>query len=329
MSSQTLRVFSGEEILRTVNMRDCVKVMRDAFRQLSSGAATAPPRMVLSTSPEDDLLLVMPASNPSGAHAGVKLVTVQPNNPGRGLPLIQALMLLVDSASGKFLALLDGEVLTAWRTGGATGVATDLLARTDAREVAIFGAGVQAETQLEAVCAVRPIQKALVFGRNPQKAEAFARKMTRKLGITVNLARSPAQLQRADIICTATTSPTPVFANDHLAPGTHINGVGSYRATMREVPGETVRRARVIVDHRPACLAEAGDIIMPLQEGLISAEHIRAELGEIVAGQKTARESPEQITFFKSVGNAVQDLALAQEVYHRAVKMNLGQTVAL
>lgn len=329
MPSQTLRLLSGEDILRTVNMRDCVKIMREAFRQLSSGAATAPPRMVLSTSPEDDLLLVMPSNSSVFERAGVKLVTVNPENSKRGLPLIQAVMLLVDSASGKFLALLDGEVLTAWRTGGATGVATDLLARTDAREVAIFGAGVQAETQLEAVCAVRPIQNALVFGRTPEKSAAFTRKMTRKLGITVSVACSPGQLQRVDIICTATTSPTPVFADDHLSHGTHINGVGSYRATMREVPGETVRRARVFVDHRPACLAEAGDIIMPLQEGLIRAEHIRAELGEIVAGQKTGRESPEQITFFKSVGNAVQDLALAQEVYHRAVKMNLGQTVAL
>jgi ornithine cyclodeaminase/alanine dehydrogenase-like protein (mu-crystallin family) len=176
---------------------------------------------------------------------------------------------------------------------------------------AIFGAGVQGRTQLEAVAAVRPLRKALIFDVDPRAVAAFAGEMSAKLGFQVVPADGPAALREADIICTATTSAAPVFDDRDLKPGVHINAVGSYKPHIREIPGETVRRARLFVDEKRSCLEEAGDILIPLGEGLIGEDHIRAEIGEVLPGLKPGRGAEDEITLFKSVGNAVEDLAVA------------------
>ena len=176
---------------------------------------------------------------------------------------------------------------------------------------AVFGAGVQGRTQLEAVAAVRPLRKAFIFDVRAQAAAAYAAEMSAKLGLDVVPAPSPEILREADIVCTATTSAGPVFADRDLKPGAHINAVGSYKPHVREIPGETIERAVLFVDERRSCLEEAGDLIIPIRQGLIGEDGIRAEIGEVLAGLKPGRTSEDEITLFKSVGNAVLDLAVA------------------
>ncbi len=266
----------------------------------------------------------------------VKIVSVFNDNPAKELPLIHALVVVVDATTGEPAAMMDGTYLTALRTGAASGAATDLLARQDARTAAIFGAGVQGRTQLEAVCAVRPIQAAWVYDVAPERAGDFAAEMRpdrcgrRRLSLPVRVAETPTEAARqADVVCTATTSSPPVFEDADVRPGTHINGVGAYTPQMQESPAETVLRAKVVIDHREASLAEAGDLLIPLQEGLMTEDHIYAELGEIAAGLKAGRASPDEITLFKSVGVAVQDVAAASAVLEAARRLGLGTGVTL
>jgi ornithine cyclodeaminase len=226
--------------------------------------------------------------------------------------------------------MLEGSALTAIRTGAASGAATDLLARPDSQVVAIFGAGVQGRTQMEAVCSVRRIQTAWVFDPDMERAAAFVNSMAGQAPIPSDLriAENPAQaVADADIICTATTSINPVFLNKNLKAGVHINAVGAYTPHMQEIPPETVARARLIVDSRSACLNEAGDLIQPIQQGFFTESHIHAELGEIVNAQRPGRTSRAQVTLFKSVGLAVQDAAAARLALQNARTMSLGQTI--
>lgn len=310
-------------------MPTAIALMRPAFIDLSAGGAVAPVRTALPVPAHDARALFMPAYQPATERLALKAVTIFPKNLGRDLPLIHALVLLFDATDGRPLALLDGEYLTALRTGAASGLATDLLARPEADVAAVFGAGVQARTQLEAVAAVRPLRRIFVFSRTRTSAEAFVQEMHARLGLDLRVAERPEQLREAAIVCTATTSTTPVFSSKHLAPGTHINGVGAYRPDMAEVPPATVAAARVVVDQRAACLAEAGDLIQPLRQGLFSEEHLRAELGEVAAGIAPGRTSPDQLTFFKSVGNAVQDLAVATHAVAVAEQQGFGTVVPL
>jgi ornithine cyclodeaminase/alanine dehydrogenase-like protein (mu-crystallin family) len=239
-------------------------------------------------------------------------------------------MVLFDAATGSPLAVMDAATLTAVRTGAASGAATDLLARPDAEAAAVFGAGVQGRTQLEAVCAVRTIRRARVFDVDAAAAGRFADEMAEHLGIAVEAAATPAEaLAGAEVVCTATTASQPVFDDADLAPGVHLNAVGAYQPPAREVPAETVCRARVVVDQRAAALEEAGDLVVPLRDGLITEDHIAAEVGEILAGRAAGRESPEQVTLFKSVGVAVEDVAAAAAALAGAERLGFGTAVRL
>jgi ornithine cyclodeaminase/alanine dehydrogenase-like protein (mu-crystallin family) len=260
----------------------------------------------------------------------LKAVTVFDGNPARGLPRIQALVTLCDGTTGQPLAILDGAAVTALRTGAASGAATDLLARPDSATLAILGAGVQARTQLEAVCAVRAIRSVRVFDILPRAAERFAQEMSAVAGSAIQTAANATEaLRDADIVCAATSAQAPVFADADLKPGAHINGVGSYQPGVQEVPAEVVLRARVVVDHRASALAEAGDILAPIRQGRYSADRIAAELGEIVSGKRPGRVARDEITFFKSVGVAVQDLAAASRIFQEAQRLGLGTAVQL
>ncbi len=330
MGERTIRFLSANDVARALPMRQAIEAMKEAFRQLSAGEAVMPARAhIAAASPPGDALF-MPSYLPADGKMGIKVVTVYGENPACGLPRIQAIMLVLDAATGSPVAVMDGTLLTAIRTGAASGAATDLLARSDACVGAIFGAGPQARTQLEAVCAVRRMAEARVFDPDAARAAAFAREMAERLDISVRAATTPSEaLAGADIVCTATVSATPVFDDTAIAPGTHINAIGSYKPGVREVPGDTVRRALVVVDHLPAALAEAGDLLIPMQEGLFGRNHIHAELGQIIAGLRKGRESEEQITLFKSVGVAVQDLAAASLVLANAQRLGLGRELSL
>jgi len=310
-----LRYITTEEIKKTLTMAEAIKAVREALVQLSLGQAMVPARTSLEIPEFRMTALVMPAYLPRTKRIGLKLIALCEDNPAKGLPLAQAVTLVMDAEHGTPLAVMDASYLTAVRTGAASGAATDALARKDARVAAIFGAGVQGKTQLEAVAAVRPIRKAFVFDVDSRAAADYAKEMGQKLSLDVEPASSPEALRQADIICTATTSVVPVFSDENLKPGVHINAIGSYKPHVREIPGETIKRAGVYVDQRQACLEEAGDLIIPLGEKLIDEGHIRAEIGEVLAGLKPGRRSEDEVTVFKSVGNAVLDLAVASLVF--------------
>lgn len=306
-------------------MRQAIDAMREAFGQLSAGHARVPLRLPLET--EKGVTLFMPAYLQDTADLGAKIVSVYGENPQRGLPVINALVLVLDPQTGVPLALMDGTYLTALRTGAGSGLATELLAREDASVVAVFGAGAQARTQLEAVRAVRPIREVRIVSRTPESARRFAEEVK---GVDVRVMDDRgAAVRGAHIIIAATTSSAPVFDGREVELGTHINGVGSYTPEMQEIDATVIQRAKIVVDQREAALEEAGDLIIPIQQSLISADDIYAELGEIVNGDKAGRTSEDEITFFKSVGNAAQDVVTARWVLRAAEAKGLGTLVAL
>lgn len=306
-----IRYVATDEIRRALAMPGAIRAVADALVQLSTGRALVPPRTSLEIAGLRTTALVMPAYLPGLKRIGLKLISLCEDNPALGLPLAQAVTIVMDAERGTLLAVLEAGHLTAIRTGAASGAATDALARRDAGVAAIFGAGVQGRTQLEAIAAVRPLRQAFVVDTDRRAAAAFAEEMGRTLGLDVEPADPSTALREADIVSTATTSTGPVFRDGDLKAGVHINAVGSYKPHVREVPGETIRRAGLFVDERRGALEEAGDIIIPLREGLIDESHIRAEIGEVLAGLKPGRGSDDEITVFKSVGNAVEDLAVA------------------
>lgn len=320
----SLRYFSRQTVEEVVTLPEAIEIMKDAFRSLSAGEAVVPLRVNLAQPAQNAQTLFMPVYLPSAEAVGLKMVTIFRDNPTQNLPLIHGLMLVMGGTNGQPLALLDAEYLTALRTGAASGLATELLARKDATVLAIFGTGAQARTQVKGIAAVRSLEKVLVFGKNTAKAEEFCIEMQNTLGVTTEVASQPEQLLEADIVCTSTTSNVPVFEHHNLKKGVHINGVGSYRPDTREIPALTMQSAKLIVDQRSAALAEAGDVVLPIQEGLFDVNHIFAELGEIVAGIKSGRTDEHEVTVFKSVGNAAQDLAVASYLINKAQKLDLG-----
>lgn len=328
-----MRVLSAPDVRRALPMGDAIEAMKRAFAALSAGQALMPQRIHLPVERGGGVCLVMPALvEADDAEAlAVKVVSLFEGNVARGLGRTQAAAIALDPQTGRPVALLEGAALTAIRTAAASGAATDLLARPDSRTAAILGAGTQGRVHLEAVCAVRPIETAWVFDPDTERARAMIAELAGREGICADLrpAGSAAQaVARADVVCAATTSTSPVFDDADLRDGTHVNAVGSYQPHVQEIPAETVVRALVVVDSRQAALDETGDLIQPIRRGLIGPEHVHAELGELVLGRRQGRQSPEQVTLFESVGVAVQDAAAARAALARAERLGLGQEVA-
>lgn len=313
-------------------MSEAIQAMKDAYASLSGGMAVVPLRTRLPIPDREALSLFMPAyiHSGEGQALAIKVVSLFPGNPARELAYIQAAVLVLDPETGRVIALLEGSSLTAIRTGAAGGAAIDLLARRDSKTVAIFGAGAQGRTQLEAACTARNIETAFIFDPNPAKAEMFAEEMKGKGRIPQDLRvawNTQEAIQSADIVCTATTSAKPVFEDEYLRMGSHISAVGSYTPDMQEVPAETLRRAKIFVDSRAAAMEEAGDLIQPIRTGLFDESHICGELGEVVSGKIPGRQSQDEITYFKSVGIAVQDAMAAHVALNNARKLNIGTEV--
>jgi ornithine cyclodeaminase len=328
-----MRLLSAADIHRLVSMTDAIAVVKRAFAEFSAGQAVVPVRTAMATAAHGGTVLYMPAYLSANQSLGLKAVAVYPGNREHGLPTIFAVILLQDVATGRPIALIEGTSLTALRTGAATGAATDLLARPEACRLGLFGTGGQASTQLEGVCAVRPIEVVTVYGRNTANAAEFIERM-RSLPfaqhVNFHLAADPREaVHMADIIVTATSAHAPLFAAADVQAGAHVNAIGAFTPEMQEVPQELVAGAKVVVDSREACMAEAGDILIPIRQGLISASHIYAELGELVTAQKPGRTSATEITLFKSVGNAVQDLSVGKLALERAERDGVGQMVDL
>jgi alanine dehydrogenase len=328
-----MRVLSRADVQRALKMQDAIPIVREAFAQLSTGQATVPLRVPVPIQKHDGVTLFMPAHLHKSDALAVKIVSVHNQNPGKGLPLIHALVVVVDAATGKPLAAMEGGYLTALRTGAASGVSTDLLARRDAKVAAIFGAGVQGRTQLLAVSAVRRLERVFVFDAVRESAAKFVDEMRGQPGVPddLNVASSSAEAVRdADIICTATTSSKPVFSGADVKAGAHISGIGAYTPEMQEIDPVVFKRAsKIVIDHHAGALAEAGDLIIALRQGVIKESDIYAEIGEIAAGIKPGREREDEITVFKSVGNAVQDASIGRAIYDAAVRENVGVEVEL
>ena len=324
-------VLTRGDLERVLSPLELVEAMAAAFRRYGNGMCTVPPRTATHVG-RDGVLLTMPAAFSDGAQRGlgVKQVSVYPDNRARGHPTLYATYVLLDGASGAPLALLEGTYLTGLRTGATSALAARLLARPDACRVACFGAGVQARFQLLCLAAVRPLKRVDVIGRDPERARAFAESMRETLGVPVESVDDPHRAARgAHLIVCATTSPTPVLFGADLGPGTHVDAVGAFRPTDRELDGEAIRRARVVVDTYAGALEEAGDVLIPLRDGIIERAHVAAELAEVVTGRRPGRTSDEEVTVFKSVGFALEDLAAARLAYDRARAQGIGKEVNL
>ncbi len=308
-------------------MSETVGLMKTAFRDLSGGRATVPHRLGIEMPEGKGRSLLMPVYMPSAGQLSVKVVSLFRENPSRGLPYIQSLLVLVDGRNGEPLALMDGAYLTSLRTGAASGLATQVLSRTNSSTLMVFGAGGQSRHQIEGVCAVREIRRTLVFDPSTDRAGRLCEALKGNLPCDFVVARSPAEVEKADVVCTATTSQTSVLDDGHVRPGTHMNAIGAYRPEMCEIPPETVARSLVVVDSRAAALAEAGDIIQAVAAGKFHEERIHAELGEIIEGSRPGRGDDVQITLFKSVGNALQDLVAAGRALENARRLGLGTTI--
>ncbi|MEP7343233.1 MAG: ornithine cyclodeaminase family protein [Acidobacteriota bacterium] len=322
-----MRLLTLTEVQRALSMREAIRIVERAFIELSAGTACIPLRTALPQAHHDGVTLVMPGYLAGSDALAVKIVSIHNRNPQLSLPRIHALVIVIDPATGQPVAAMEGGYLTALRTGAASGVATDLLASKDAEVAAIFGAGAQARTQMLAVAAVRRIKRFWIYAPHREHVETLITEMQPQLdSIELLVAASPSEAVRnADVVCAATTSLTPVFDGNELKPGAHVNGIGSYHRGMQEVDCATLKRAsKIVVDQRDAALAEAGDLIIAIERGEIRASDIYGEIGEIAAGLKAGREREDEITCFKSVGNAAQDAAIAQAVYRQALEINLG-----
>jgi len=316
-----LILLSDRDVERILSMEECIGVVEEAFRNLGLGNAVMPLRTIIPIEEFNGAVLIMPSYIKGLNALATKIVTFYPDNARFKLPVVNAYVIVNNPKTGVVEAVIEANHLTAMRTGAVSGVATKYLARDDAKILAIIGCGVQARTQLWAVATVRGIEKVNVYDVDEGRKEEFAREMRRRLQIEVIPTGSAEEAVReADIVVTATTSSSPVISYEWIKPGTHINAIGAFRPDMREIDSKTILNAKVVVDLKEAALKEAGDIIIPIQEGLISINHIYAELSDLVLKKKPGRTSNSEITVFKSVGLAIQDSSVASHILNKIMK---------
>jgi len=322
-------ILTRSDLEKVLSMKDVIEVVERAFVELAKGTAILPMRASVALSKTEGWMGVMPAYLERMGSLSTKIVTVFDKNLEKGVPTIMATVMLNSGETGAPLAMMEGTFITAMRTGAVTGVATKYLARKDAKTVGVFGAGVQARTQLRAVCAVRNIEKAFVCDVIEERAGVYADEMAEKLCIPVEKCNPNDMVKQSDVIVMATTAKTPVFDGSVVKPGTHLNLIGSFKPWVREVDEMVIKMSKIVVDQKSAALEEAGDIIIPLKAGKITEEHIYAELGELVTGIKPGRTSDSEITLFKSVGLGIQDCAAAWLAYTKAKEKKLYKEIDL
>ena len=306
-------------------MDACVSLMRDALTALSRGDAVLPLRSKMFLPDQSGLLGLMPGYLGDPQSFGLKVVAVMPGNHGTPYDSHQGVVMLFGVEHGEPLAILDASAITAIRTAAASAAATDVLARSDAGDLALIGSGVQARTHLAAMKAVRPLRRVRVWSRNRANAERFASEEAKAAGVPIEVAETAeAAVKGADLVCTTTSSREPVLQGAWLAAGAHVNAVGACFPNAREVDTEAVRRARLYTDCRESCVKEAGDFIIPRNEGAIDDGHLVGEVGDVFLGRIPGRRSPNEITLYESLGVAVEDLAAAHAIHRRARETGAG-----
>jgi alanine dehydrogenase len=327
---------SHREVAGLLPMKECIEAMADAFRALAVGDAILPLRQVVSLPDSRNLLALMPGQlgvnsrERTRSAVGAKVITVFPGNDATPLDSHLGVVLLFEAEMGRLLAIIDASSVTAIRTAAVSAVATRMLSNADAGDLAILGAGVQAMTHLEAMRCVRTIRRVRVWNRSAARAERFAGKAQQRFNVKVEVATSVEScVEGADIICTVTASREPVLSGRWIAEGAHVNAVGAALPSARELDTAAVARSLLYVDRRESALAEAGDILIPMAEGVVNADHIRGDLGEVLLGAVAGRESPGDVTVFKSLGMAVEDLAAARHIYEKGVALGTGVWISL
>jgi ornithine cyclodeaminase len=330
MQPTELLVIDAPTVRRLLPMADCIDVMEGALGALARDRAMNPLRSILGLPFDGSALAVMPGAQVDPPTFGVKVISVFPQNREVGLESHQGVVLLFEAEHGRPVALVDASEVTALRTAAVSGAATRALARPEADDLAILGSGTQARTHLEAMLAVRPLRRVRAWSPTRARLEAFASEASARHGIAVEPAAEPrAAVEGASLVCTVSGAREPVVRGEWVAPGCHINAVGSAFPNARELDGATLRRSRLIVDRRESALSESGDVLLAIAEGAIAADHIAGELGEVLVGAVEGRADPEQVTVFKSLGLAVEDVAAARAVYEAARDAGAGTTVRL
>ncbi|MFQ5793959.1 MAG: ornithine cyclodeaminase family protein [Candidatus Bipolaricaulia bacterium] len=326
-----LLILSRVDLEKALPMEEAVAALEEAFRLYHEGKAAVPLRLPLET--PRGVVLYMPAflRDFRGAGAlGGKVVSVYPGNPQQSLPLIHALVLLNDPATGRPLALMEGAYLTGVRTGAASAVAAKYLARPQVKCLGLIGCGFQAFFQVQALCVVRPIERVVLFNRDPARAWDLKHRLEAELGLSAEVVEEVSALTRqAEVLITATTSKEPVFSGEEVQPGTTAIAIGAFTPDARETDDVLVRRARIYVDAYEGALAEAGDLLIPMERSVLQREGIQGELGELVTGKVPGRQHEDEIVLFKSVGLAIEDAAAAAAAYQNALKQGLGTEVEL
>ncbi|HEX4683818.1 MAG TPA: ornithine cyclodeaminase family protein [Gemmatimonadaceae bacterium] len=313
---------------RLLPMATCIGLMRSTLSALARGETILPLRTILVI--PDGAFAVMPAYLASPPTIGAKIITVFPKNHGTAFDSHQGAVLLFDADNGSLAAIMDATSVTTIRTAAVSGVATEVLARDDATSLAILGAGVQGHSHLEAMCAVRPLKTLRVWSRSSEHAERLADVARDRFGLQATVTRTAEEaVRRSDIVCTTTSATEPILLGEWLSPGTHVNAVGASQPHAREIDTRAVVRSRLYADRRESALKEPGDILIPLQDGEITPDHIVGEVGEVLIGRAPARAGRDEITLFKSLGLAIEDLASASHVFAEAKRQNAGVEVAL
>jgi len=324
-------IVSARDVVALLPMSECIDAMTDALRTLALGGAILPLRQIVRMPGGRKAFGLMPAALTNPQALGAKVITVFPDNDATPYDSHQGAVLLFELDYGRLIAILDASTITALRTAAVTAVATRLLSRPESRTLALIGAGVQAETHLEAISLVRPIDAVRVWSRSGTRAHDFAAKLG-AAGTRITVCETAREaVTGADIVCTVTSSREPVVCGEWLAPGTHVNAVGASLPTARELDSEAVRRARFFVDRRESTMNEAGDFLIPKSEGVIGDDHIVGEIGELLLERPTiaGRRSAGEITVFKSLGLAIEDVAAARSIYDRAVATGAGTWIQL
>jgi ornithine cyclodeaminase/alanine dehydrogenase len=309
-------------------MKDVIDAVEGGFRAVARGEANVPDRLRLDVPDQNGIVLEMPAylSSRGGEQAslGTKIVSVFEGNIRRGLDSIQGVFLLLDSETGAPLSLMEGRFITAIRTAATSAVATKYMTSPGPKRLAVFGAGVQARFHIDAMIEVAQIERVMIVSRNADKARALSDVVRESHGLACEVVSAEQATATANLICTCTSSPAPLFDGKLLTGRTHINAVGAFTPSTREIDSETVRRARVILDAESAAGREAGEILIPIAEGIINREHVKGMLADVVSGKVAGRESLDEITLFKSCGLAIEDLVTARLAYARAKTQNVG-----
>lgn len=324
-------LLSRSDVEKLLPMSMAIDAVERAFSELANGTAEMPPRTVIMDEKVGGWIAFMPSYLKSGGALGVKAVTVYKSNPGKfNLPTTLATILVQDQNTGQVVAVMDGGYLTAVRTGAVSGVATRHLARQDSKIGGILGTGVQARAQVTAMCESASLDEVLSFSVDPEdRRRQFSEDLSESTGVTVRLVDSTEEvLANSDVVALATTAAKPIVKADWWKEGAHINAIGSHAPGVRELDTATITGSKVICDQKEACLAEAGDIQIPIEEGAYSADQIHGDLGAVVNGTIPGRESDSEITLFKSVGLAIQDISCAALVYQQAVEQGVGTEFA-